>query len=455
LSAWLFVLMLAGLTLEWISLVSLGRDHLKWFHVAAIAFIVVHLFHRRPGRWLAPVLVANGSVYLAWAVTLLLLLAFGLTQHSPVFGALDVGRQAFYAATSVFVAAFFLEIEDARVRRILAWTGVAAVVVVVAGFAIALGSQGANPVTIFKETLVTGNPDILSRQLLATAFRSQEIEQAGANLRHKVFGAVLIATFIGLAVGQRRGLASGSWRQWLFKGATVLAFALVVLSLSRSVTLCLILTAMIYIGRAVIGARAHPMQAAAILSGLVVVVVMFVSPLGAVITTRWFSETKSYDSRLANTDNFFSQMSGAAIAGLDSPETTPHIMLADVFLSGGVLTAAAATVFVLGFVRRWGREVVRYLSGERGWVVPVDHIWVIGLGMSSIVRMFTANDGLHMTDWVAIGVTLGIIQANERAVARGGETQAAQVDDPPTGTPSRRPTAAVAGRASRDPAAVR
>ena len=452
LSAWLLVFLVAGLTLEWISLVNLGRDNLKWFHVAAIAFIVVYLVYRRPGRSLAPVLVANASVYLAWIVTLLLLLAFGLTQHSPVFGPLDVVRQVFYAGTSVVVAAFFLDIEDPRVRRIVAWAGVAGVVVVVAGLTLALRSQGTNPVTIFKETLATGNPDVLGRQLLASAFTSQEITQAGVNLRHKVFGAVLIATFLGLAVGHRHRLAGGSWRQWLFKGATALGFALVVLSLSRSVTLGLVFTAVIYVGRAVIGTKARPMQAAAILSGVVVVAVMFLSPLGAVVTTRWFSETDSYDARLSNTDTFVSQMSGAAVAGLDSPEKTPHIMLADVFLSGGVLTAVPATIFLLGFVRRWGREVVRYLNGGQGWVVPVGHIWVIGLGVSAIVRMFTASDGLHMNDWVAIGATLGIIQANERAVARGDEIQPAQVDDTPP--PSRRRSRAVPGRANRQPATV-
>jgi hypothetical protein len=96
---------------------------------------------------------------------------------------------------------------------------------------------------------------------------------------------------------------------------------------------------------------------------------------------------------------------------------SPHNLELNSWLAGGILAALAAAEMLVAFARLWAREVRRYITGGRGWLLPVNELWVIGIGVIPLVRSVTAGNQFHMVEWTAVGLFLGVVLANERVAA--------------------------------------
>ncbi|MGH8905768.1 MAG: hypothetical protein ACRD0K_04480 [Egibacteraceae bacterium] len=423
-SGLLFMALVATLTLEWISLGGFLSGNIKPYHLAAVAFIAVSLMRYRPSRRLALILERRRAFYGAWIFYLLLVAVIGLTRAEPYFGRTEVVRQAFYGVTSVFVAAFFLDVDGGNVRRVLQWTGVASVVAVVVGLGSAVLRQGVNPLRLIGEALAKGDPDILSHQVFRLAFRSSVLPDASASLRHKVFSAVLIGLAVTLICRERPHSARSRWRNWLLLVSVAFGALLVVGSLSRAIILCPVIVLGLCGLRMLVQNRVSPRQLAAVLAIPLVVLVMVASPLGSLLWSRFTSDTDSYQARLAAVQVDFVQgdvpsavevaVLGAAASAVERP---PHNVVLDAWLSAGVLGAAATALFLLAYLRVWLREVRRYLAGGPGWTLSLRQLWVVAVGVIPLVRAVTAGNGFHMLDWVCIGIVFGLVEANRRAAA--------------------------------------
>ncbi len=408
---------LATLPLEWITLTGLLGGFIKPFHVAALAMIAVSLVRWRPHRLLGRVLARFGTVYFGYAFVLAIAFFGGLTRTDPYLAQAEAIRGAFYLATSAVVAGLILALLARPPRRGLAWAGIITLIALLVALVAALSSQNLNPFLILRDAVVQGDPDIIARRLLRSAFRTDEgLEDAAPNLRHKVFGALLVAVFLGLAcrslIDRRRTLL----RTVLLIGGA-LGCAVTLLSLSRSLLVCLVITMTFFPMRALLRDRVRPMQAAATGLAVLLVIAVAFSPVGQLIFNR-ISATGSYEARLeAAGPSFIEEFLPALLLGTtkSAVETAPHNFILNSWLAGGVLAAIAAIVVIVSFFIVWLREAYRCLTSRSGWVLPVGQVWVLGVGVIPLVRSFTSGNLFHMVEWTAIGLFLGLVLANEQA----------------------------------------
>jgi hypothetical protein len=415
-----FIVFLATLPLEWLTLSKAGGGLIKPFHVSALVFIVVCLVRWRPAQLLRGVAHRHVAVYGSYLVLLGATLAAGLAYADPYLSRDTIGRQFFYGAASLVVAGMLALVIGRRPQRGIAWTGVITCLTLVGAIGVASATQHVDPIGVVRDALVQQNPDLITYRLLRSAFRSDpELGDVGANLRHKVFLGLLLAAFAGLAytmiVDRRRRLTRG-----VLVGGSVVAFGFVILSLSRSTILCLVITLMLFPLRIVVRKRASASHAASVAVAAALTLAVALSPVGELLYTR-FMTSASYDSRITGAgSSFLAQFEDAALAGTQQSKVlqSPHNLVLNSWLAGGIIAAAAAVVLLVAFARVWAREVRRYITGGRGWVLPVEQLWIIGIGVIPLVRSVTAGNQFHMVEWVAVGVFLGTTFANERAAAR-------------------------------------
>jgi hypothetical protein len=414
-----FAALLCSLAVEWVSLGRFAGGTLKVFHVGAGLFVVACALHRGVRSGVRPFLRSARWLYGPWLLFLFIVGLFGLVHANPYFPRPELLRQAGYGLTSIAVGAYFATGAALDHRRVLRWAAAAVSATVVLGLGYSAAKGGTNPLTLLADALRAGDPDVLSR-LFRVAFRSQGLEEANVNLRHKVFAAVLIGCYVALATGAAQG-REGRRRLSPALGASITgAGALVVVSLSRSLALALGLCLAIVAVRMVLRGRARPRHAALLGLSLAVIVVAFASPVGGLLESRFVEETGSYASRADAAADSVALLSSTALtgAGAEAVERSPHNLLLDAWLSGGVLAFALAATWALAFVRIWAREARRYVLSQAGWVLPVSHVAVIGLGLLPLVRLFTAGQGWHLTEWVAVGIVAGLVCADRVSRSR-------------------------------------
>lgn len=419
-TAWAVVAFLSVLTLEWVTVTGFSGGFIKPFHLAMIGVGLIAFARWHPGRVVGPVLARHAPIYVPYIVLIALALAGGLRFATPYFPRNNGIRQLSYVGASMLLAGVLLQIlPHRRVQRVLAWAGVFTAVTVAAGLTLALASQNVNPINLVQEALAKADPDIISNELLRGAFRTDEgLAEAGANLRHKVFLAVLIGTFLGLAF-----LPAVSRRRTVVRALLMVAGAagslLVVLSLSRSTILVLVIPAVLVPLRILVRRRAGTLHAVVFgLAGLVFAG-LALSPLAELLYER-FAATGSVEARLEGAGPIFMSLAPeAALAGTAKPSTgsSPHNLVLDAWLSGGVLASLAALLVLVFFTRVWWRIARGYLTGTGRWLLPVEPVWLLGIGFLPLVRSVTAGNQFHMVEWTAIAVFLAVVTANDRLVA--------------------------------------
>ena len=397
---------------------------LKPFHLLAIGLVGLCLARWSPARLLLPILRRYPGVFGAYFAFLLLVGVSATVRGDPYVDRSELVRLIFYAGTSVFVAGLFLHVAGRRSQRLLVWTGAAAAAVLVVGLVASLAMQNQNPIALLAEAAAKGDPDIISHRLFRTAFRShEEFGEVGANLRHKVFSAVLLAVFIGLACAGARLLRR---RTRLLLGAvSVAGFGLVLLSLSRWLALCLVVTLLFVPLRVLVRRWARPGQVLMLGLAVLAAAVFMLSPVGGLVLSH-LGDTQSYQNRAtAASSGFLAELQDATVFGTTKTavEKSPHNLVLDAWLAGGLPGAVCIIVFLVSYAHVWLRELRRYLTAGPGWVLPINQLWLLGVGLIPLVRTMTAGNGLHMVEWTAVGVFLGLTYANRRARAARPERE--------------------------------
>ena len=423
------IVFVAVLPLEWVTVTSAGGGFIKPFHLAAFVFIGLCLLRWRPGVLLGPAWRRHWAVYGAYTFLLCVVFAGGLAYRDPFLSRVIVMRQAYYLAVALVITGFIVLVIGRRAQLWLAASGAAASLVLSMGFSLALAKQHANPFSIVRDAVAQSNPDIITYQLLRSAFRTDEdLAEVAANLRHKVFVGLLVAVLLGLACSKILEQRQRFLRV-LSAVAGAIGFALVTLSLSRSTILCMLVPLALFPLRLIVRNRARPAQALGLALAVATALALLISPVGELLYAR-FTATGSYESRItAAGPSFLEDFEGAAFAGAPKAavEKSPHNFVLHSWLSGGVLAAAAATVMLLSVAKVWLVEAKRYLLDGPGWVIPVEQIWVLGLGVIPLIRAFTSGSQFHMVEWTAIALFLGLTFANERAAARDQPSVASAV----------------------------
>ncbi len=104
-----------------------------------------------------------------------------------------------------------------------------------------MAANGVNAIDVFARTITSADPEILQSELFRSAFGGFGLaeESVMGNIRHEVFGALLLAAVpvVGLPAAAARSRPGCSQRLYLLGQG--LAVLLLLLSMSRSVILAL------------------------------------------------------------------------------------------------------------------------------------------------------------------------------------------------------------------------
>jgi hypothetical protein len=390
----------AGLRLHIVVILALG---------AALALQVSAADVRRVVAVSRPFIVANAVIVAVWAAANL--------YHG--LGLRPVVQQAAFLFSFVTIAAavhgaFTRDLD--RTARTLRWSAAASVVVLVTALSYSMAVNGVNAGAVFAKTLTTGDPEILQKELFKSAFVGFGFDASvvRGNIRHEVFGALLLA--MGLAsVAAHLRPPTTSVQRWFFRGSLLLGGLLILLSMSRSVMLAAAVWPLLIQVRYLMAGRVSRNFTALLFAGVALVSGLVALGVAQVIWVRFTQDTSSYDKRDQLISRAFTNLLDSAFAGgVATDSASSHNFVIDTWLRAGVVAAGAAVVVVV-VVAWWFGSLTARLPREPAWIVPMTAMLALPL-----VRFVTAGGGLvPPVSWVTLAVVVGLMAA--RAELQGRE----------------------------------
>jgi hypothetical protein len=264
--------------------------------------------------------------------------------------------------------------------------------------------NGVNPVGVLQRTIAAADPELLQKELFRSSFvgYGYDSETVRGNIRHEVFGAVLLAMYVA---AWAEGLAPGSpgWGRFIRRAGMVACAGLLLMSMSRAVLIAAAAWPLISVMRSVRTFSVTRRQMAVVYGALAGIGLLVVSGVGRVIWIRFTQDTTSYESRGGLYEQAFQGIrQNFWTGGFETAGESSHNFVVDAWLRGGVLVAiAAAGVLLLLFVN-WATLLVR-LPLEPLWMVPIAAAFAL-----PIDRMLTAGGGLiPPVSWMALALVAG------------------------------------------------
>ncbi len=422
--------------MRWVLLVATALLPLQWFvvggglrlHVLVIMLLglvtAAAVSPRDLGRVLAvarPFVIANAVIVVVWLATSL--------YHG--LGIRPVLQQAAFLFSFVTLAAgvFAVFSRDLdRTARTLRWAAAASAVVLVAALSYSMLVNGVNPARVFARTIASGDPEILQKELFKSAFVGFGFDASvvRGNIRHEVFGALLMAMGLSSVCAYLRPPAPG-WERWLFRGSLALGAGLLLLSMSRSVMIAAAIWPVLLQLRYLMAGRISRNFPLIVAGAVALVSGLLILGVAQVVWVRFTQDTSSYEKRDELISRAFANLSDSAFSGgVETASASSHNFIIDTWLRAGFVAAAAAALVVLFVAWRFGSLVVR-LPREPVWVVPMTALLALPL-----VRFVTAGGGLvPPVSWVTIAVVTGLV-AYDRSLSEPHE-----ITQPVAGTAAR------------------
>ncbi|QNN54030.1 hypothetical protein [Nocardioides mesophilus] len=263
-----------------------------------------------------------------------------------------------------------------------------------------------NPLSVLGETIRSGDPNVLQRELYKSSFVGFGLDDAvvRSQLRHEVFGAVLVATAVSFAAVRLCPLRSRS-AAILFWASASLTAVMLLFSLSRSVLIAALLWPTLVAARAIQSGRLTPGLVASAAGAVLGVMALAASGFLSVLWIRFTQDTSSYQSREGLLKAAFRNIrSHWVTGGVNTIGESSHNFVLDSWLRSGVFAALAAVTVLVLLVGLFLGTVGR-LNLEPEWMVPVMALLALVL-----VRMFTAGGGAFPpVEWVALAVVAGFM----------------------------------------------
>jgi hypothetical protein len=398
---WLFLLLMALLPLQWFVVGAELRVHMAAILVFGAVVLATHGAHLavRVLRLAGPFIVANFALTVIWV--------FANRYHS--FGVRQPAEQMLLLGAFVAVAVATLAVlrePGSRGVAALRWSTWVCIVSLVSAMSWSMAVNGVNAAEVFARTISSGNPQILQRELFRSAFGGFGLaeENVLGNIRHEVFGALLLALCVSSACRLLRPFASRSTSVVYLLGQGLAVF-LLLLSMSRSVILALAVWPLLGLLRQVLAGRVTPrgVGAGLLLAGTAGVL----AAIGVlqVLWTRFTQDTGSYEARddllQAAYDNLGRSL---ATGGVSTASASSHNFVIDTWLRAGIVASLAALVVVV-LVCGLFVALAFTLPQEPAWMLPV-----VAMLALPVVRLFTAGGGLiPPVQWIALGVVAGFL----------------------------------------------
>lgn len=344
-------------------------------------------------------IVANAVVVAVWA-------AANLYQG---LGLRPVLQQAAFLFAFVTIAAAVhgaFSRDLYRTAGLLRWSAAAASAVLFLALSYSMAVNGVNPGAVFAQTLATGNPEILQKELFKSAFVGFGFDASvvRGNIRHEVFGALLMAMGLASVCAHLRPPAT-TVQRWLYHGSLAVGAVLILFSLSRSVIIAAVIWPLLLQLRYLLVGRVSRNFTVLLVSGVALGSVLMALGVAQVLWVRFTQDTSSYTKRDDLISQAFSNLADSAFAGgVETASASSHNFVIDTWLRAGVVAAGGAVVVVL-VVAWWFGSLALRLPREPLWMVPV-----VAMLALPLVRFVTAGGGLvPPVSWVTLAIVTGLL----------------------------------------------
>lgn len=408
-------------------MVVLAAMPLQWFviagplrlHVAAMLVLLVVVLVAYRARAFAPALAVSAPFVAAnvalFAIWLAAQAYHGLGLRQPVEQMVYLG--VFLAMGAVTFQGLVRDLD--RWARTFRWTALVVTVTLVVALSFSMLVNGINPAGVFARTIAAADPEVLQRELFRAAFVGFGFNEdvVRGNLRHEVFGAVLVAMILSSICAGLRPLTTLGTR-WLYGFAMGLGTVLLVVSMSRSVLIAAAAWPALSLLRSLLSARLTPRLVA---SGILVSIISAALAATGFLTVIWVRFTQddsSYQARGNLLDRAFENL-GASLffGGVGTEGASSHNVVLDTWLRAGIFAATAAAVIVILLLGLY-LSLAAGLHRQPGWMLPVTALLALPL-----VRMFTAGGGLiPPVSWVGLGLAAGFIAYRRHVLSTSQES---------------------------------
>jgi hypothetical protein len=280
--------------------------------------------------------------------------------------------------------------------KILAWTTPICIIVMLG--ALVKSAHGAG-VDVFSQIAqaLGGDPHALQFGLFRAAFRSVEAS-ARSNVRHEVFGGLLIVMYIGIVASLR-----ANYLRRVMGLCAIIVFPLVAISLSRSVMVGVLLTALVGLIRALAAGR---LRILSFLLGLVALgsLPVLVPKLAPLFSAK-YNSTGSYNTRISALDAATHIDPQRILLGGPLLDNPTQILFVDVLQRGGIFAGIAALVVEFMFLVATGKLVFAYFRTG-----SIALLATIGAAMHVLVRSVTGGGNLmDLVEWLGFALVIAVL----------------------------------------------
>lgn len=316
-----------------------------------------------------------------------------------------------YVVSFVAISAYFyMAASDPRSHIVdaLRWSAVVTVVTLITAFGLSLLKNGINPLTVIQQTIVTADPSVLTQQLFGKAFVGFgfDLETTQVQIRHEVFGGMLLSMYIASWAKARRPFTVPK-HLFYYRAAMVIGTMLVLLSLSRAVTLAALVWPAILLARAILSGRVSGAQLAGVMVSFIGLGAVAASGFLGVVWGRFTEDTRGYVGRSENIadaidrifDNFWT-------GGFATATNSSHNFILDNFQRAGVLVAIPVIIVFLYIFGVWASLLVRIRT------LPMEMLPVAAALALPVFRMMTQGGGqISVNGWMTLAFVTGVVQA--------------------------------------------
>ncbi len=409
---WPTIALLVLLPLQWFPFVTspLGQTRL---HQAAIFAFMLYVFARYSMRTYAPILRASAMFVIA---NLYLVGAVAAVSMYRGDGAGAAVQHLLYLLVFVAFAGFFYLVAAGREPRVLAILRSAAVLVcgsLLVGLAVAMLVNGVNPLAVLGQSIASGDPEVIEKQLYRSAFAGFGLDEDEfkGNLRHEIYGSVLLSMLIS-TWAMRIGPAPSPRQRAFYRGALMVGALLLALSFSRAVLVAAACWPLLLVWRSARRGELTPRQVAAVFVAAAAGAVLLVSGLGAVISNRFVADTDGYEARVGNYGVALREIPAHWLTGgFDTVGVSSHNFAVDTWLREGVFAFVPAAVIVATVL------VVFVGLAWRVDQLPLHLVPVVTALALPLVRMGTSGGGsISPVQWLVLAFVAGALAAWRRDV---------------------------------------
>jgi hypothetical protein len=399
---WLGLVLFAALPLQWFVVggTPLGQMRL---HQAVLLILAAVIIAARPLSATRPV-IAVALPFIALNILMItswmaVSLYNGQIPRSAVQVLLYLGV---FIAVGTYIGRAATG-EEPGALTLLRWAATAAVVALIAAFALSMIGNGINPLSVVQRTIASADPEVLQKELFRSSFvgYGYDAETVRGNIRHEVFGAILAAMYVSVWA---EGLVPGSGaRRNIRRAALVVGTLLLLISMSRAILLAAAIWPLLSLWRSVRLSEVTRRQVTLVVSAGLLLVGLVISGVGRVVWVRFTQDTSSYESRGGLYDQAFQNIGeNFWTGGIGTEGESSHNFVVDAWLRGGVVVAVLAAAILLVLLWSWARSVV-CMPFEPIWMLPVAAAFAL-----PIDRMLTAGGGLiPPVGWVTLGFIAG------------------------------------------------